>query len=130
MRKILNRQFIKFIFVGILNTIVGYGSFSLFVFFRINYVIANTLSTILGVINSYLLNKKITFKNNKIRKTTPLKFVTVYIISYIISTINLMVLVRYCNTNTYFAGFINLIMTTMISWFGHKYFSFKERVVR
>lgn len=130
MRNIMNKQFIKFVFVGIINTVVGYGSFSIFVFFKINYILANTLSTILGVINSYLFNKKITFNDCKTTKNTPLKFIGVYIVSYIVGTVNLALLVQYFKISTYLAGFMNLFITTLTSWFGHKYFSFKESVVK
>lgn len=128
MKKIINKQFVKFIFVGILNTIVGYGTYSILLFFKINYIIANTISTIIGILFSYLLNKKITFNNTKTNKKTPFKFVSVYIISYVVGTINLALLVKHYNANKYIAGFINLFITTFISWFGHKYFSFKESV--
>lgn len=121
----MNKRFIKFLFVGIINTIVGYGSYSIFIFLNIHYLIANTLSTIIGVINSYILNKKITFNDKKTNTKTPFKFVSVYVVSYLVGMINLKILVDFFNINSYIAGFFNLILTTLISWFGHKYFSFK-----
>lgn len=124
----MSKRFIKFIFVGILNTIVGYGSYGILLFLGINYLIANTLSTIIGIINSYILNRKITFNDASTTKKTPFKFVGIYIVSYLIGIFNLYILVRKCNINSYFAGFINIFVTTLISWFGHKYFSFREDV--
>lgn len=123
----MDKRFIKFILVGILNTAIGYGTYSVLIFLNINYIIANTISTIVGISCSYLLNKKITFNDIKTNKKTPLKFISVYALSYILGTINLSVLVKICNVNEYTAGFVNLFITTFISWFGHKYFSFKER---
>ena len=123
----MDKRFIKFIFVGILNTAIGYGTYSVLIFLNINYIIANTISTIVGISFSYLLNEKITFNDIKTNKKTPLKFISVYALSYILGTINLSVLVKICNVNEYTAGFVNLFITTFISWFGHKYFSFKER---
>lgn len=122
----MDKRFIKFIIVGIINTIVGYGTYSLLITLKINYIIANTISTIIGISCSYLLNKKITFNDIKTTKETPIKFISVYALSYILGTISLTVLVKKCNVNEYIAGFINLFITTFISWFGHKYFSFKE----
>ena len=61
-------------------------------------------------------------------KISPIKFTSIYIVSYIIGTINLVLLVKICQVNTYVSGFINLFITTFVSWFGHKYFSFKESV--
>ena len=124
----MDKRFIKFIFVGILNTIVGYGAYSLLIFFKVNYIIANTISTIIGITCSYLLNKKITFNDVKTNNKTPFKFVGVYIFSYLIGIINLTILVKKCNINPYIAGFINLFITTLASWFGHRYFSFREDI--
>ncbi len=124
----MDKRFIKFIFVGIINTIVGYGTYSLLIFLKVNYIIANTISTIIGIACSYLLNKKITFNDVNTNKKTPFKFVGVYIISYLIGTLNLTLLVKKCNVDSYIAGFINLFITTFVSWFGHKYLSFKEEI--
>ena len=118
-------QQIRFLFVGGLNTIVGYGTYALFIFFGVNYLIANTLSTIIGVIHSYIWNRNFTFKSSKSVKKEILKFVLVYGVSYLIGTLNILILVSLFNINEYISGGINLVFTTLISWFGHKYFSFK-----
>lgn len=122
----MNKRFIRFIFVGLLNTIVGYGTYSILIFLHAQYLIANTISTIIGITCSYLLNKKITFRDVKTNNKTPFKFISVYIFSYLIGIINLALLVKKCNINPYIAGFINLFITTFASWFGHRYFSFRE----
>ena len=124
----LNKRFIKFIFVGVLNTIVGYGTYALFLWLGVHYLVASTLSTIIGVMFSYLLNKKITFNDIKTSNATPFKFASVYLVSYLVGLLNLFILVKKCNINSYVAGFMNLFVTTSISWFGHRYFSFKEDV--
>ena len=117
---------IRFLFVGCLNTIVGYGTYALLVYINVNYLIANTISTIVGVIHSYIWNRNFTFKsNNKVGKEL-IKFITVYIISYIIGLINLYVIVNIFDINKYIAGIINIVITTIVSWFGHKYFSFRR----
>lgn len=126
MNYILNNRFVKFIFVGILNTIVGYGTYALLIFFGFNYIISSTVSTIVGVINSFILNKKITFSDKGINKKTPFKFISVYLFSYFIGLFNLSIFIKKLGFNPYLAGFINLFITTLISWFGHRYFSFND----
>ena len=126
MNYILNNRFVKFIFVGILNTIVGYGTYALLIFFGFNYIISSTVSTIVGVINSFILNKKITFSDKGINKKTPFKFISVYLLSYFIGLFNLSIFIKKLGFNPYLAGFINLFITTLISWFGHRYFSFSD----
>ena len=124
--KIIDKQFIKFVIVGVINTIVGYGSYSLLIYLNLNYIIANTISTIIGITNSYILNTKITFNESKRDAKTPFKFVSVYFISYIVGTFNLTILIKRLSVNSYIAGLCNIFVTTIISYFGHKYFSFKE----
>ena len=126
-RNLIDKQGIRFIIVGFLNTVVGYGFYSLFIFLGIYYLIANTLSTIIGVIHSYLWNRLFTFKsNNRINKEVP-RFIMVYLVSYILGTIVLYILKDILNMNPYIAGFINLIITTIISFIGHKYISFNGK---
>lgn len=126
MKKFFSYRFVKFVLVGMINTIVGYGTYSLFIFIGMHYLVANVLATIIGIACSFVLNKKITFKESKIDRHMPFRFVLVYLISFVIGTINLILLVSFCNINEYVAGLINLVVTTLISWFGHKYYSFRE----
>lgn len=125
-KKLFSYRWIRFLFVGGINTIIGYGSYALLIFLKTNYLLATTLSTIIGVINSYVWNRKFTFKSNKsIKKEIP-KFASVYLISYCAGMIIIYTLVSKLNMNQYLAGLLNLVSTTLISWFGHKYISFRE----
>ena len=42
-KKIFERQEIRFLFVGGLNTLVGYGIYAILLFLNINYLLANTI---------------------------------------------------------------------------------------
>ena len=117
---------IRFLFVGCLNTLVGYGTYALLIFLKCNYLVASTIGTIIGVIHSYLWNRFFTFQsNNNVKKEVP-KFVLVYLVSYLLGILNLFILVQKLGINEYIAGIINIFVTTIISWFGHKYFSFRR----
>ena len=124
--KLFSYQGIRFLFVGGLNTIVGYGAYALLVYIGINYLIANTLSTIIGVAHSYLWNRYFTFKskNKALKEIT--KFVSVYIVSYLIGMCTLFIFKDKLNISPYIAGLLNLVITTLISYFGHKYISFRD----
>ena len=125
-KELFNIQQIRFLFVGGLNTIVGYGTYALLLMMDFNYLLANTIGTIVGIIHSYIWNRKFTFKSNSnIKKEIP-KFIFVYLISYLIGLLNLYILVKKIGINEYMAGIINIVTTTLISWFGHKYFSFRR----
>lgn len=45
---------IRFVIVGVINTIVGVGSYVLFVKLGMNYLLANVFSMTIGTANSYL----------------------------------------------------------------------------
>ncbi len=61
---LIDRKLLKFLFVGIINTIIGCGlMFLLYNCFNISYWIASACNYVAGGIISYFLNKYFTFKN-------------------------------------------------------------------
>lgn len=126
-KELFKYQQIRFLFVGGLNTIVGYGSFALLLLTGMNYLLANTISYIVGVIHSYIWNRKFTFKSKNKSILEIVKFVLVYVVNYLIGLLSLYILVDIFKIDEYIAGALNLIITTLISWFGHKYFSFRQK---
>ena len=111
-------------FVGGLNTLVGYGVYAILLFLNFNYLIANSISTVIGVLHSYLWNRFFTFKSKEKAGKEFMKFISVYVISYLIGMVSLYCFTGLLNLSPYIAGLINLVITTLISYFGHKYFSF------
>ena len=114
-----------FIIVGVVNTILSYALFSVLLYFQISYVLSYWVSMCAGVLNSYILNKFWTFHVRKRSIAEFIRFVSVYLMSFFIGMLTLYCLVDVLMINTYVAGIINLFLTTLISWFGHKHFSFR-----
>ena len=67
----------KFGLVGILNTFITIGSYMLLVYLGINYLLANVIGYILGVINSFYWNKNWVFKVSSNQRNIFMKFVIV-----------------------------------------------------
>ena len=65
--KLLGSSLVVYGLVGIANTCVGLGLCLLLTFFGLVPEVANLLGNIAGVINSYFLNKKFTFKSSQAR---------------------------------------------------------------
>ena len=124
-KNLFKDQRIRFLFVGGLNTIFGYGIYALLVYTGLNIYVANVISTVLGIGHSYLWNRFYTFKSKDKALGEIFRFITVYLISFAISNVILFVFVTKLGVNKYLGGLFNLVCTTLISWFGHKYFSFK-----
>ncbi len=125
--KLFSKKIVRFLFVGGINTLVGYGCFALLIFIGLNHNLAYIIATVIGVVNSYLWNKIFTFKSKEKSYSEALRFISVYLISFIIGLIILNVLINKLLINTYIAGAINIIFTTLISWIGHNKFSFKNK---
>lgn len=120
------RQKIRFLIVGFINTVVGYGAYILLAYLGLHYNLAYTLSTIIGVTNSYIWNKYYTFQSKEKSVPEVIRFVCVYAVGYVINLFVLDILVDKLGVNQYIAGFFTLIVTTIISYVGHKFFSFKN----
>lgn len=115
----------RFVLVGIANTAVGYGTYALFIWMGMRLNLAYMLSTVIGVINSYILNKFFTFRSRRKSFWEVVRFVTVYAISFSIGYFFLPFMVHHLGINSYLAGICNIFVTTIISFFGHRFFSFR-----
>ena len=124
MCKMLDDKRVRFLFVGGLNTAVGYGTYALFIWLGFHYFIATTLSTILGMTNSFFWNKYFTFRSPKRSGWELVRFLSVYVISYALNLAVMKLMVGVWGFNQYLAGAIALLFTTLISYLGHNFFSF------
>ncbi|OKP84620.1 hypothetical protein A3842_07920 [Paenibacillus sp. P3E] len=119
-------QSIKFIVVGILNTIVGFAAYAAFIHFIIdNYLFALIFSHLIGVTHSYLWNNKWTFQQKSYNAKSGVKFFSVYAITFFVNLFLLTLLVDTIGMNKLIAQAIALFLTTGVSFFGHKYWSFR-----
>lgn len=118
---IKNHQFVRFLIVGLLNTLFGYALFSLFIFFSLHYTLASLLATIFGILFNFKTTGLLVFKNNNNRLI--LKFFLVYTIVYIINIIFLTVFNTF-NINMYFSGAILMFPLALLSFILNKKFVF------
>lgn len=93
-KKFFDVKFWKFVLVGIVNTIVGYGIMlgyynvaASFGWFNgdINYWIGSAANIILGSILSYFLNKYFTFQNKDSNKKTAIRFIINIAVCYLLA---------------------------------------------
>ena len=57
-------QFIKFVIVGVSNTLISEGIYTLLVFFRVHYLLAEFIGFSLSVCNAYYWNSRYIFNDN------------------------------------------------------------------
>jgi putative flippase GtrA len=125
-RRVFKDQGVRFLFVGALNTFVGYGVYALLIYLRVHYFLAQLVSSGLAITNSYLWNKYFTFKSPEKSLGEVLRFLSVYAVVYLMNMLALYVLIDRYKVSPYIAGAVTLFLTTLISYFGHDKFSFKR----
>lgn len=117
---------IKFLLVGMSNTIISFVVYAIFIFFfEDKYVQALVLSHVVGILNSYILNNKWTFQQKSFSIVSVIKFIFVYTLSFFLNLIVLYLLVKSIEINKLMAQAIALSFTTVFSYLGHRYWSFK-----
>ena len=137
-KKVYYNQQIRFLFVGGLNTIVGVGItcfvyylFGLPIFERKDIpftpMLVGTLSgQIIGTIHSYFWNRYFVFKSNDKSKKEFLRFTLVYVVQYLLNLGLTALFNLILHENPLVVTIITTLVCTLISYFGHKFFSFKK----
>jgi putative flippase GtrA len=87
-KKALNIKFVRFLLVGVINTIVGYGIFALLILLHINLALALFLSTGLGLVFNYFSTRHVVFSSQN--SGTLWRFALVYAFIYVANVIALM----------------------------------------
>ena len=137
----LSIQFIKFILVGVLNTGIDFGVLNLLMFSTgitsgFYYPIFKAISFTCGVTNSYIWNKRWTFKKGKdLEKKEFSKFFTISLIAFGVNIGAASILVNIVGPiggiSSYAWANISALaaagFTTFINFFGYKYLVFKDK---
>lgn len=85
-KKIFNKELLKFLVVGVLNTLVGTTiMFGLYNLLHCGYWVSSALNYIITSIMSFFLNKYFTFKNKENSLKQVLKFIINIIICYVLA---------------------------------------------
>ena len=147
LKQFFDIKFLKFILVGIINTIIGMGL--QFVFYNVfgwdkfdwGVTLASFLGNLIGSVVSYFLNKYFTFKNTEKGWKPVLRFAVNIVVCYVIAYLVISPLVSLVSTSNHwsmfgwseqkFAG--NLAMAVGACTFvacnytGQRFFAFRER---
>ena len=116
-------QFIKFIIVGVLNTIVGYGIYWAMLQLDFNFTIAALVSTLIGIIfNFFTMGRLVLNSENNVLFY---KFVFVVIFLYLISIAGISFMHNF-DISYEIAGAIILIPRAILSYILNKNVVFKK----
>jgi putative flippase GtrA len=130
--KIIDKVTLKFILVGIINTIVGNGvMFLLYNLFGVGYTVSSVANYVVGSIVSYFLNKYFTFKQTKKSGLEVLKFILTIAVCYVIAYGVAKPLAYYVFSGLSVKLKDNLAMLAgsgifvVLNYFGQRFFAFK-----
>lgn len=85
-RKLFDRTFLKFLLVGVINTLFGYGiMFGFYNLLGLDYWISSAANYFFGSILSYFLNKHFTFRDTSRSTKTVLRFAVNIALCYLIA---------------------------------------------
>ena len=120
------KQFIKFGIVGVSNTLISLLIYYVLIYFKINYIVANTIGFIVSVLNAYYWNNRYVFKKNNEGNLRPMiKTFVSYGTTFVLSTMLLVVMVDYLNISNIIAPILNLIITIPLNFLLNKFWAFK-----
>ena len=130
-----DKTFIKFVVVGVINTIVG--TIIMFVFynvFHLSYWLSSASNYFFGSICSYILNKEITFRyqGNVISSLTrfTLNIIVCYLLAYGIAKplVQYILLANYSQTLQENVSMgVGMCLFVIFNYLGQRFFAFKAK---
>jgi putative flippase GtrA len=129
-----HRRPIRFLVVGVWNTLVGYGSFYGLYFLLtphgVHYLVVLTLAQIVSVTNGYLCQRIFVFGSAERLFRAFFKFTLVYWITFAINAAALPLLVNLAGVSPLAAQTGLIAVSTIGSYFAHARFSFRPSDAR
>jgi len=113
----------RFLFIGGVNTLFGYGSYSLLIFLGLHYSIALFLATIANVLFNFKTTGHFVYRNRE--NSLIFRFIMVYVIVYGVN-VGSISLLKKIGANEYIAGAIMIIPAAILSYLLNSVFVFKK----
>lgn len=115
-------QFIKFLLIGGLNTLFGYGIYAALIWGGFRPFLAVAGCTVLGVLFNFQSTGRLVFKNAN--PNVLLRFIIVYIFIYFLTIGILPLIISGLNINAYWAGAIVQLPMALLAFILQRKFVF------
>lgn len=109
-----NRRLLKFLAVGVLNTVVGYSIFFIGLQFGLHYSFAIAVATVLGTLFNFKSTGAMVFRSHDNARL--FRFIIVYGVVYLLNVAGVAVLVR-LGLPEWFSGMVLLLPLALVSYF-------------
>jgi putative flippase GtrA len=114
-RALTNHRILRFLSVGMLNTIFGYAVYAILLFVNVPYLIALFIATVAGVIFNYFSFGRLVFRGLGGRVVFG-KFIITYVIVYISNAVLLDLLTKNLIFSPYVGQVICIPLSVLLSW--------------
>jgi putative flippase GtrA len=115
-------KFVRFLLVGVINTLFGYSVFALMICLGLDYRYSLLIATICGVLFNFKTIGAIVFKNKDNRLLA--RFMGVYLVIYLLNAESLRI-VKTLGINMLVAQAILVLPLAIVSYFFNKTFVFR-----
>ena len=129
LRRIRSDERARFVVIGGLNTVVAYGLFAAFELASGgHYLLSLALSYLLATILAFVLHRRFTFGVSGRAGVVAdfLRFESVYVVMLALNAVLLPLLVEVAGWGSLPAQAAIVVVTTVVSYLGHKFFSFRR----
>jgi putative flippase GtrA len=121
------KQFSRFLLVGVANTALGYAViFGCMYFGGLTPELSNGVGYLVGLLVSYSLNRRITFKSVRRRSTEFVRFVLVFLVAYTSNLAVLVVLIRGLSVHAVLSQILAGVVYIGTSYLLYKHYAFKS----
>lgn len=122
--RLFHNEFVRFLFVGGINTLFGYGVFFLFEYLTRSDAVSLLMSNVLGIIFNFNTLGRLVFKSHHYKLL--IKFFLVYGVIYVLNLICLKVF-HHFGMNSNIGQAILVIPVALLSYLLNKIFVFNKR---
>lgn len=121
-------KLLKFGFIGIINTLITIGSYAFLVYITgLNFLIANIIGYLLGMVNSFIWNKNWVFQVKETHSIYYIKFIIVNLAMLGLNSLGLYFLVTSLHFNKLLSQILVVGCVTIINFFLTKKWTFSPK---
>lgn len=123
------KQFLGFSFVGVINMVLSYVIYALFIKLGVHHQISNQIAFWTSVLNGFILNKNFVFKSSKSKKTRSegIKYMAVYTFNWFLGIILLYLYIDVLKINSYLAPLISIPITIPMNYALNRFWVFRKK---
>jgi len=126
--RVVRDQRVAFLAVGAVNTVFGYLCFAglLLLLGQSRYLVALVCAYVIAVLFAFVLYRFLVFRVRGHVLTDLWRFSTVYLTSLAVNFVLLPLLVEFAHLRVLLAQALIVLVTSIMSWMGHKHYSFRR----